>query len=499
MANFKELDRDSARQLLRAMEGQRVLVVGDGMLDGYVYGASSRLSPEAPVPIVQVEREECLLGGAANVAKCLVALGARVSLCCAVGADAQGRQFLDEAGSLDIDTRLVFREAALPTTLKTRIVAGRQHVLRLDREGRKPYPAGLLSRMAAAVGEAARHVDAVLLSDYDKGVLDEQVCAAAIAGAGSKPVLADPKGQSWRRYSGVTVLKPNWQEALDFLGSLDPDFKAPEAPEDGAAEAAAQRLRRELGVKNVLLTRAARGISLACADGASFSFPSRAAKVEDEAGAGDVAAAAACLALAAGADVPAAAWLGNVAAGVQVAKFGTLTVSDYEILEALGESFPKSERKLMARSQAADFAAALRSAGKKVVFTNGCFDILHLGHGTLLEKARQLGDALIVGVNTDASVRRLKGADRPINPENDRARLLTYMACVDAVVFFDEDTPVGLIKAVKPDVICKGGDYKRKEEIVGWDIVESYGGRAVLIDLLAGRSTSKVIEKASQV
>ncbi|MGD0093302.1 MAG: D-glycero-beta-D-manno-heptose 1-phosphate adenylyltransferase, partial [Planctomycetota bacterium] len=351
--------------------------------------------------------------------------------------------------------------------------------------------------LAAAVREAAPLADAVLLSDYDKGVLDELVCAAAISAAGTKPVLVDPKGQAWRRYTGATVLKPNWREAFEFLSALDPQLQLPQAPEDQDAELAAQRIRRELGVQNVLLTRAARGVSLACGDGASFSFAGRAARIEDETGAGDVTAAVACLALAAGAGVPLAAWLGNVAAGAKVAKFGTLTVSDYEILEALGERFPKSERKLLTKAQAAELAAGMHSAGKKVVFTNGCFDILHLGHGTLLEKARQLGDALIVGLNTDASVRRVKGPDRPINPEGDRARLLATMECVDAVVFFDDDTPVDLIQAVKPDVLCKGGDYKGKEEIVGWDIVESYGGRAVLIGLVQGRSTSKVIEKAA--
>jgi D-beta-D-heptose 7-phosphate kinase/D-beta-D-heptose 1-phosphate adenosyltransferase len=497
--SFNEPDVQAVRELLRAMEGRRVLVVGDAMLDGYFYGTSSRMSPEAPVPIVQVEREEYLLGGAANVAKCLVALGAKVSLCCAVGVDAQSRQFLDEARSLNIDTRFVFCDAALPTTLKTRIVAGRQHILRVDREGRKPYPPKLLARIVDAVKQAAPDADAVLLSDYDKGVLDASVCAAAVAAAGSRPVLVDPKGNNWQRYAGATVLKPNWREAADFLNALDPEATMLATPEDSDAEAAGQRIRREVGVRNVVVTRSARGVSLACESGASLSFASRAAKVEDEAGAGDVAAAVTCLALAAGADPAVAAWLGNVAAGAKVGKFATHTVSDYEILEALGESFPHSERKLLTRTQAADMAASLRSAGKKVVFTNGCFDILHLGHGNLLEKARQLGDALVVGVNTDASVRRLKGPDRPINPEGDRARLLTYMSCVDAVVFFDEDTPIELLKAVKPDILCKGGDYKGKEEVVGWELVESYGGRVALIELIAGRSTSKVIEKAGNL
>jgi len=495
MSAFQEPSKDDVRALLRSMAGRAVLVVGDGMLDAYLYGNSARISPEAPVPIVQIERDEFLLGGAANVAKCLVALGAKVSLCCIVGTDGPGDQFIAEAKSLNIDTKLIFRDGGRPTPVKTRVVAGRQHLVRVDREGKSPYPPALLNKMIAALRSAAAKADAVLLSDYDKGVLSDEICAAAIAAAGDKPVLVDPKGHRWHRYNGATVLKPNWREATAFLATKDSMIMtlSPHA-NDADAEQIAQQLRAGIGTKHVLVTRAEHGMSLA-GDSGTISFRTRAQKVEDEAGAGDVVAAATCLALAAGADMALAAWLGNVAAGAKVAKFGTHTVSDHEILEALGEQFSSSERKVFTAAQAAEVAAGLRKSGKKVVFTNGCFDILHLGHVTYLENARRLGDALIVGINTDASVRRLKGPERPVQSEGDRARIIASQACVDGVVLFGEDTPYELIKAVKPDLLCKGADYKTKKDVVGWDIVEATGGRVVLIDLVEGRSTSRVIEK----
>jgi D-beta-D-heptose 7-phosphate kinase/D-beta-D-heptose 1-phosphate adenosyltransferase len=495
MSEFQEPAKEDVRALLRSMAGRSVLVVGDGMLDAYLYGNSARISPEAPVPIVHVEREEYLLGGAANVAKCLVALGAKVSLCCIIGTDASGDQFIAEAKSLNIDTKLIFRDGGRPTPVKTRVVAGRQHLARVDREGKTPYPPALLEKMIAALKTAASKADAVLLSDYDKGVLGDAVCSAAITAAAGKPVLVDPKGHRWHRYNGATVLKPNWREATAFLATKDSMIMtlSPHA-NDADAEQIAQQLRGGIGTRHVLVTRAEHGMSLA-SERTSLSFRTRATKVEDEAGAGDVVAAATCLALAGGAEMALAAWLGNVAAGAKVAKFGTHTVSDHEILEALGEQFSSSERKVFSAAQAAEAAAVLRKSGKKVVFTNGCFDILHLGHVTYLENARRLGDALIVGINTDASVRRLKGPERPVQSEGDRARIIASQACVDGVVLFGEDTPYELIKAVKPDVLCKGADYKTKKDVVGWDIVEASGGRVVLIDLVEGRSTSKVIEK----
>jgi len=501
-SRFQEPDTQAVRELLSAMAGRHVLVVGDGMLDSYVYGNSSRLSPEAPVQVVQVEREEHLLGGAANVAKCLVALGAKVTLCCLVGRDSSGEQFIKEAVGLNIETRLIFREPSRPTTVKMRIVSGRQHIVRVDRDGRTPYPAELMEKVASAVHHCAQQADAVFLSDYDKGVLTDKVCKAAISGAqqNARPVVVDPKGNRWSKYEGATVLKPNWREALAFLATRD-SMVMTLSPhlDDRDAEAIASQLRNGAGVQHVLLTRAEHGMSLAMSNGECLSFAARTRDVKDEAGAGDVVGAVTCLALSAQAPLPLAAWLGNVAAGAKVAKFGTHTVSDFEILEALGEKLPVYERKLFTAIQAAEFAAKVRSTGKKVVFTNGCFDFLHFGHVSYLERSRQLGDALIVGINTDASVRRLnKGPDRPQNVEGNRARIIAAQSFVDGVVLFDEDTPLELIKAIKPDILCKGADYKSKEDVVGWDVVEAHGGRVILVDLVAGHSTSNMINKIRQ-
>ena len=497
MNSFQEPDQKAVKALLHSMTGRRVLVVGDGMLDGYIYGHSSRLSPEAPVQVVDIEREEYLLGGAANVAKLLVSLGAQVSICCVVGNDPESKQFLDDAAGMGIDTRAVVHDPAVRTTLKLRIVSGRQHVVRVDRDPRAPYAQKTIDALASLAEEAARHADAVLLSDYAKGVLTEAVCAAAIRGAAGKPVLVDPKGKDWKKYAGATLVKPNFGEAKSFLAAHDSSILTINSSADnGDCERIASQLREGLHVTNVVVTRGAHGISLAHSDGTACSFAGRNIPAKDEAGAGDAVAAAACLALAAGASVDDSVWLGNLAGAVSASKFATHTVTDFELLEALGASYPSSRKKLMTAAQAAEFAASLRKENKSVVFTNGCFDILHLGHMTYLESARQLGDALIVAINTDDSVRRLnKGPNRPVNPEGDRMRLISCMSCVDGVVLFGEDTPYEIIKAIKPNVLCKGADYKTKQDVVGWDIVEANGGRVALIDLVEGRSTSRVIDK----
>ena len=496
---FTPPDTAAVRSLLRAMVGRHVLVVGDAMLDCYTYGTTARISPEAPVQIVQVEREESMLGGAANVAKCLAALGARVTLACITGDDPQAAQLIAEAQGLRIDTSLVVKDPSRPTTVKTRIISGRQHLLRIDREGKHPLSDAILADFSARIAAVAATADAVLLSDYKKGLLTAEVCAAAIKAAGNRPVVVDPKGRDWSRYAGATVIKPNWKEAQGFLGSMDSYVLGlRHTSDDQVCEESAHQLRNGLRVKNVMVTRSERGVSLACADNTSVSFPSHATTVRGEAGAGDVAGAVTCLALAAGAALPLAAWLGNAAAGAKVAKFGTSSVSDHEILELLGERTPRSVGKLMTAAQAAEQATALRRAGKKIVFTNGCFDVIHLGHMTYLEKSRQLGDALFVGINTDASVRRLKGKNRPFYPEGDRARLLTGLESVDGVILFGEDTPLQLIEAIKPDVLCKGADYKRKEDVVGWDVVEGYGGRVERIELVPGRSSSNIIDKMNE-
>jgi len=304
--------------------------------------------------------------------------------------------------------------------------------------------------------------------------------------------VVDPKGLPWDAYRGATVLKPNLREAAEFAGARLGDVNE--------VAAAARRMTAELDVEHALVTRGAAGMLLATRSrggaGSAREIPSRPRELMDVTGAGDVVAATVALALAAGAEIGEAAWLANLAAGVKVGKFGAATVSGQEILAELGAKSARSHEKVATRAQAAELAARLRAQGRRVVFTNGCFDILHLGHVRYLERSRALGEALIVGVNTDASVRRLKGAGRPLQSEHDRAQILASLECVDAVVLFEEETPLALIKALRPDVLTKGADYKTKRGVVGWDAVEKWGGRVELVELLEGRSTTSLVSKA---
>ncbi len=489
---FREPPVARMRELLGAMVGRRVVVVGDATLDAYVVGEVERISPEAPVPVLAVEREEFMLGGAANVAKCLVALGARAGLCTVVGDDADGALFRAEAANLGIPPAGILSDRERLTTRKTRIVARHQQVIRLDRETVAKLSPALEKRLCARVVSAVRRADALILSDYAKGVLTPSVCRAAIAAANGRPVIVDPKSLPWEMFRGATVIKPNLREAEAFAG------RRISSVED--ASDAALRMTRELGVAHSLITRGQAGMLLAsqASEGrvALVQIPARPRELVDVTGAGDVVAATVALALAAGAEIVEAAWLANVAAGVKVGKFGAATVTGQEILAELGAKSARSHEKVVSREQAGQLAATFRAQGRTVVFTNGCFDILHLGHVRYLERSRALGEALIVGVNTDASVRRLKGAGRPLQSEHDRAQILASLECVDAVVVFDEDTPLKLIRALRPGVLTKGADYKTKRAVVGWDEVEKWGGRVELVELIEGRSTSSLVSKA---
>ncbi len=488
---FREPTPERVRERLGAMVGRRVLVVGDSALDAYVTGEVERISPEAPVPVLAVDREELLLGGAANVAKCLVALGARPTLCTVVGDDADGELFRTEAENLGIPKSGILVDRARRTTRKTRIVARQQQVIRLDRETVAPLGPALEKRLCAAVTRAVKRADAIVLSDYSKGVLSAAVCRAVFAAAGARPVLVDPKNLPWKAFSGATMLKPNLRAAEAFSNCALED--------EASVERAAARIAEDLGCANVLITRGPAGMVLARRGGAApLSLAARAKELVDETGAGDVVGATVALALAAGADAGEATWIANVAAAVKVGKFGAATVTGQEIVAALGEPGVAAAGRVLDRDGAARLAAELRAQGRSVVFTNGCFDILHLGHVRYLESSRRLGDALIVGINTDASVRRLKGPGRPLQSELDRAQILASLSCVDAVVLFDEDTPKALIKALRPDVLTKGADYKTKRAVVGWDLVRKWGGRVELVPLVEGRSTTGLVRRAQE-
>jgi len=481
--------------LLGAMSERRVAVIGDVMLDAYLIGPVERISPEAPVPVLEVTSQRFELGGAANVARCLAELGAEVRLSGIVGDDTEGERLTDLARQLRIDVRDVVVDDERPTTCKTRVVARCQQVIRLDRESRSDATGDVEQRLIDRVVSLCRWADAIVLSDYAKGVLTHAVCRAAIEAAGKTPVIVDPKALPWDQYRGATVIKPNRYEAQKFAGaSLD---------DDAGAFDVASRLAERLRVTHALITRGAAGMTLAARRGDRqddqldcIHFPARPHELVDVTGAGDVVSATLALSLAAGADIRDATWLANVAAGVKVGKSGAAAVSPQELLGAL--SVPTGcESKVITRQQAAALAADLRQRGKRVVFTNGCFDLLHVGHVLYLERSRAQGDTLIVGVNNDDSVRRLKGPSRPLQPEIDRASIVASQASVDAVVLFGEDTPRELVQAVRPDVLTKGADYETKHNVVGWDLVESWGGQVVLIDLVEDRSTTSLVEKAA--
>jgi D-beta-D-heptose 7-phosphate kinase / D-beta-D-heptose 1-phosphate adenosyltransferase len=494
-AGFFEPARDDVQGILAAMRGRRVAVVGDVMLDAYLMGVLERISPEAPVPVLEATSERYTVGGAANVARCLVELGAEVRLSGVVGTDREGARLTALAQQLGLDVGGLVSDESRPTTCKTRLMAGCQQVLRLDRESRAAVGGDVARQLLEQTVAACRWADAVVLSDYAKGVLSAALCRAAIESAGDTPVVVDPKTLPWDHYRGATVIKPNCREAQKFA--------ATSVDSDAQAGAVAGQLAGRLAITHALITRGAAGITLAARrddsrDGGfdTVHFPARPHELVDVTGAGDVVTATLALSLAAGAELRLGTWLANVAAGVKVGKLGTAPVSADEILAAVGRPLGCGQ-KLRARPAAAAWAAELRRRGRRVVFTNGCFDLLHVGHVRYLERSRALGDVLIVGVNTDASVRRLKGPERPLQPEADRAQIVASQASVDAVVLFDEDTPWELIRALRPDVLTKGADYGTAQNVVGWDLVESWNGQVVLIDLVAGRSTTALIKRAA--
>ena len=470
---------------IEAVRDRRVVCIGDVMLDRYVSGRVDRISPEAPIPVLHAESECEMLGGAGNVARNLARLGVQVRLLGTVGSDADGATIERLAGESGIATGLA-RSAERPTTVKTRFVAGNQQMLRVDRE-----MAGALAdeAEAALVAEttcALDDADAVVVSDYAKGTLTPRVLATLLAAARERglPVAVDPKGRDYDRYRGATVVTPNLRELADVTG-------APVAG-DAAVAGAGRHLIARHAFAAVIATRSQEGMSLVERETVEH-YRARAREVYDVSGAGDTVVAVVGACLAGGVPLRQAARLANLAGGIVVAKRGTAVVTPDELVEAaLGEELAGGLHKVLTREGARVRVRAWREAGLRVGFTNGCFDLLHPGHVALMTQARAACDRLVVGLNADASVRRLKGEGRPVQDEGARAAVLAALADVDAVVVFEEDTPLTLIEALRPDVLVKGADYTR-EQVVGGDLVESWGGRVVLAQLAEGHSTTRTV------
>lgn len=462
----------------------QVLVLGDIMLDRYWHGGTSRISPEAPVPVVRVEQIQDRPGGAGNVALNIAALGAGSTLRGFTGDDEMADSLTDMLQGAGVHCDFL-RIADSPTITKLRVVSRHQQLIRLDFEEPDKHAAG--GQLEDGLAALLQGCGALVLSDYAKGALDNPqplISAAAKAGV---PVLVDPKGTAFERYRGATLLTPNLHEFEAVVGACSSEQALVERGE---------KLMKELDLGALLITRGESGMTLLRPGVEELHLPARAREVFDVTGAGDTVIAVLAAAVAAGAELPEAVGLANVAASIVVGKLGTASVSAPELRRAVQED-QGSERGVVTLEQLEIAIADARSHGEKVVFTNGCFDIIHAGHVAYLEQARQLGDRLIVAINSDESVRRLKGKGRPINPVERRMAVLAGLESVDWVLQFSEDTPRPLLRTLQPEVLAKGGDYDR-EGVVGWEIVEEYGGEVKVLAFVDNVSTTAIVTKIQQ-
>jgi len=466
---------------------QHALVIGDVMLDRYLIGDVSRISPEAPVPVVLLKTHHDRAGGAANVAANLALLGIKTHIIGCVGNDGEATILIDLIAKTGINHQGMMHSSQRPTIAKTRILSGHQQMMRLDQESSTAFTAAENAQLLMAIQQQLALKPAiVILSDYAKGLLGNNICQQVIAQCNDLkiPVLVDPKGHDYSKYSHATALTPNKKEAAEACATTTHDSELIDK---------AVALKDKLDLQFLVVTRGDEGISLI--DQHAHLLPATAKQVFDVSGAGDTVIATLAAGLMHGLSPLESLQLANVAAGVVVGKVGTVPITRDDLIDALtSEQSSEQAHKVCDLAQLQQKVAVWRKNKQKIVFTNGCFDLLHAGHVTYLEAAKKRGDRLILGLNTDRSVSALKGPTRPVVSENDRARVLAALESVDAVILFDEDTPLNLINALKPEVIAKGSDYAA-DQVVGGREVKSWGGEIALIDLVAGRSTSNIIKK----
>lgn len=480
------LDHPSLTAIFGRMRDRVVWVAGDIMLDEYAFGDVERISPEAPVPVVRVRSVEYRLGGAANVARQVTALGAHASLAGLIGRDFAGDQVLALCEALGIDTRAIRQLADGQTSRKLRALARNQQLLRLDWEDARPCAVSAAGWMIDQFkqGEAP---DIIILSDYAKGLLTSEFIdgiADAAASAGAR-IVVDPKRRDFGAYRGASIMTPNLHELEIAAGRrFDPD-------DTDSIAASARSLVMDAGFEALVVTRGERGMIVVPAREPHLAIPARGRALFDTTGAGDTVVAVLATSLAAGTRLDEAAQIANAAAGIAVSRVGTVSVAPGEIVQTLSG---ESTHKVLSLDGLAAQVDHWRGAGNRIVLTNGCFDLLHAGHLSLLHQAAQCGDVLILAVNSDASVQHLKGPGRPLIPERERAAMLAALACVDAVTIFEEDTPLEILQAIRPDVLVKGQDYAI-EQVVGRELVESTGGRVVLVPLLPEKSTTALIDR----
>jgi D-beta-D-heptose 7-phosphate kinase/D-beta-D-heptose 1-phosphate adenosyltransferase len=477
------------REIEQTWETKRLLVVGDVMLDKYIWGEVGRISPEAPVPVVRATHQCEKPGGAANVAMNLAMLGAQTAVVGFTGGDENDRLLAAGLRLSGVVSKFVV-SSGFPTVTKLRILGGRQQMLRLDSERSGERPQRDYDELIKTALEQLDGCDALVLSDYAKGVLTPEVCQQLIRAARERriPVLVDPKNPDYSRYRGATTVCPNLNELSAAVGL--------EARDVDAVLQAAEAMIPALEIDFLTATLSEKGIALV-RPGHRFMAPAVARQVFDVSGAGDTVIAILALCMASGLSPESAIQLANTAAGIVVGKVGTVPVEKHELLAALAPDIAlHAEDKVVSRQELAARVALWKGHGERVVFTNGCFDLLHIGHITLLEQARRFGDRLIVAINSDESVRGLKGPTRPIVGEQERGRVLAALAAVDAVVVFGEPTPLEVIVATRPDVIVKGGDYN-PDTVVGAREVESWGGQVRIVPIVEGFSTTLLIEKGA--
>jgi D-beta-D-heptose 7-phosphate kinase/D-beta-D-heptose 1-phosphate adenosyltransferase len=490
----------SLADTVRGLGSPRILVVGDLVLDRYVFGTVRRISQEAPIVVLKADEEEELrLGCAGSAARNLAVLGAKVSLAGFVGTGEHAEDLLRLAKERGIDTSPIQRVTDRTTFRKTRLIAtlagkeaGGQQVLRVDREDVSPFADADVKALTDAAVGAVEGVDLVVLSDYAKGTLTAGLIRAVIDEGRKRgvPVLVDPKPPDYSRYRGATAITPNRPETEAHTGH--------EIDGIDAARDAARILREDLEVDVVLVKLDSDGIYLVTNDGIEEHFPIQPREVFDVTGAGDIVIAVLGMAMAAGIGYPDAVRLANIAAGIEVSRLGVVPVSREEILEALHEDGgARPGTKDLPLEDLLEVLAARRQRGERIVFANGCFDILHAGHVALLSAARAEGDALVIGLNSDESVHRLKGKGRPVTSLEDRIQVLSELSSVDHIVVFDGDTPLPEIEAIVPEVLVKGEDWKDRV-VVGRDVVEAAGGRVVLMKLMAGLSSSEIIRRMKE-
>ncbi len=473
--------------IVSSMRHPKILVVGDIILDRHVIGNIERVSPESPAQVLDMESEALSPGGAASVSANVSALGGKALLVGVVGKDDSAVYMKTLLKKWGIGAEGLVTDSSRPTTVKTRFIAMRQQMLRVDRESREVVSDKTADSILSKIKKLIKDCDGVIVSDYGKGVLSPRLLKKifSVCRQAGKKVIVDPKGRDYSRYSGAEIITPNKKEAEAASGV--------EITNEASLLEAANNLFNVAKVKNVLITRGAEGMSLFGRKGKRVHIPAEALEVFDVSGAGDTVIASLAVFVFAGCSLEDSARIANAAAAIEVAHVGAYAVTREELLARLRPD-GASEGKIMSATKAALCSKKLKMQNRKVIFTNGCFDLLHAGHVKLLQKAKTFGHVLIVGINTDSSIRRLKGAKRPVLGEEDRSHIIAALDSVDGVVLFDEDTPLKLIGKVKPDVLVKGGDYA-PSSVVGRDVVEKQGGRVEIIPLVDGKSTSGLIEK----